>query len=72
MLTEKDRNYAQKRKKVWDSFGWVYRGINYLSKNHSLNCGCATCQLITYHKRLKNKRQRLNAKDQIKDELNAL
>ena len=40
MLTNKDRDYAKKRKRIWDKFGWIYRGINSLSKNHSLNCGC--------------------------------
>ncbi len=62
MLTNKDRHYAEKRKKLWDSFGWVYRGTNYLSKNHSLNCGCKYCQMATFHKRYNNKRNRINAR----------
>ncbi|MCW3787995.1 hypothetical protein [Plebeiibacterium sediminum] len=62
MLTNKDRHYAVKRKKLWDSFGWVYRGTNYLSKNHSLNCGCKWCRMKTINNRLENKRNRLKAR----------
>ena len=71
MLTKKDRHYAEKRKNVWDVFGWKYRGVNYLSKNHSLNCGCNSCKMKTYYNRLENKRNRLNAKIELKKELDA-
>lgn len=67
MLTNKDREYAKKRKKLWDNFGWIYRGVNYLSKNHSLNDYCSLCRMKTYNNRLKNKRERLNIRKYLKD-----
>jgi hypothetical protein len=72
MLTNKDRDYAKKRKRVWDNFGWVYRGVNYLSKNHSLNCGCSMCKMKTYYNRLGRKQERINARRALEDEVNAL
>ncbi len=67
MLTPEDRHYAKKRKRKWDNFGWFYRGINYLSKNHSLNCGCGWCKYETYKRRLENKQERLNARKELKN-----
>ncbi len=69
MLKNKDRHYAAKRKKLWDSFGWVYRGTNYLSKNHSLNCGCKLCRMKTLHNRLENKKNRLRARISLANKL---
>jgi hypothetical protein len=66
MLTNKDREYAKKRKRVWDLFDWKYMGVQYLSKNHSLNCGCATCRMITYERKYKNKQKRLSDRKEIK------
>jgi len=66
MLTEKDREYAKKRKRMWDCFGWTYRGINDLSKNHSLNCGCGICRARTHYKKLKRKQDRKNARHETK------
>ncbi len=62
MLTNRDRHFAEKRKKLWDSFGWVYKRTNYFSKNHSLNCGCKWCRIKTIHKRSENKKNRLKAR----------
>ena len=70
MLTNKDRHYAEKRKRVWDHFGWVYRGVNYLSKTHSLNCGCSMCKMTTYYNRLGRKQERINARRDLEWELN--
>jgi len=69
MLTNKDRQYAEKRKKLWDSFGWVYRGTNYLSKNHSLNCGCKLCRMKTLNNRLENKKNRLKARISLANDI---
>ena len=66
MLTKKDYYKALSRKKLWDHFGWTYKGISYLSKNHSLNCGCSMCRARTYFKRLKNKQKRLKLKQELK------
>ena len=72
MLTDKDRHHAKKRKKVWDHFGWVYLGVNYLSKNHSLNCGCKMCQMKTYFKRLEHRQNRIKNKRELKEILKNL
>lgn len=69
MLKTDDRNYAKKRKSLWDTFGWVYKGLNYLSKNHSLNCGCTQCRMRTYYKRLENKQNRLKNKIELHNQL---
>ncbi len=67
MLKNKDREVAKKRQKVWDKFGWVYKGIGYLSQNHSLNCGCVMCRMGTYFRRYDNKKQRLKIKQELKN-----
>lgn len=72
MLTTKDRDYARKRKRMWDHFGWVYRGVNYLSKNHSLNCGCGMCKMKTYCNKLERKQDRKSARRALRKEVNAL
>lgn len=66
MLTNQDRNYALKRKRMWDLFGWGYSGIGYLSQNHSLNCGCGMCHVKTYLRRKKNKQDRREWKKNLK------
>ena len=62
MRTQKDRDYARKRKKLWDAFDWKYASTNALSKNHSLKCSCKWFILATYHKRLAKKHNRQLAK----------
>ena len=69
MLRKKDRLYARKRKKLWDTFDWTYKSVNALSKNHSLNCGCSICRYKTYSRRYKNKQNRLKEKMNIRKEL---
>jgi hypothetical protein len=69
MLTKDDRRYAKKRKRIWDIFGWYYSGIAYLSKNHSLNCGCGMCIAKTKMRRLENKQNRMKAKLELKNEV---
>ena len=70
MLKDKDRNYAKKRKRLWDIFDWTYRGdgINYLSRNHSLNCGCGMCRAETFYNRLERKQERLTARLSLKND----
>ena len=70
MLTPKDRNKISKRKRLWDYFGWVYKGIGGLNKGHSLNCGCSQCQWRTDDKRANNKRMRAKSKLNLKDKEN--
>lgn len=65
-MKSKDIHVALKRKKLWDYFGWTYKGFGYLSKNHSLNCGCALCKGQTEYYRRKNKKERLKAKRELK------
>jgi hypothetical protein len=55
------------RKRLWDIFEWAYKGKNYLSKNHSLNCGCSWCKMKTYERRRKNKQNRLTARLNLKN-----
>jgi hypothetical protein len=70
MLKNRDREYGKKRKKVWDSFDWKYlgEGSNFLSRNHSLNIGCAMDKYITFMKRYKNKQKRLKIRRELKKE----
>lgn len=63
---KKDTNIISKRKRLWNTFGWVFNSDNYLSKNHSLNCGCSMCRTKTYFRRLGNKQERLKARNEIK------
>lgn len=70
MLTEDDRHYAKKRKRLWNIFGWVYKGVGDLTQNGSLNCGCSLCRGETYHKRLENKRNRIKGKEDLRKEIN--
>lgn len=72
MLTNKDRHYAKKRKRLWDHFGWVYRGVSYLSKNNSLNCGCSMCKMRTYYNKLGRKQERKSARINLKKEINTM
>lgn len=72
MLTKKDRLYAGKRKKMWDYFGWNYRGISFLSKTHSLNCGCGTCKMNTIVRNEENRKQRRNMKSELRREVESL
>lgn len=66
MLRKKDKDYAKKRSKMWDLLGFTYLHKNVLNKNHSLNCGCVMCKMKTYYNRLKNKQDRLKAKQTLK------
>lgn len=61
-----NKHNALKRKRLWDHFGWVYRGLGYLSKNHSLKCGCAICRYETYRKKQDARRSRRKAKDDLR------
>jgi len=70
MLTNKDKRYGKKRKRLWDIFGWSYYGIANLSKRHSVNCGCGMCKAKTFYNRYENKQNRLKVKQDIKKELN--
>lgn len=72
MLTEDDRHYAKKRKRLWDNFGWVYKSVNYLSKNHSLNCGCSMCRMRTYYNRFENKQERLKSRMELRRDIDDL
>ncbi len=66
MLTKKDRKVAKRRKRLWDAIGCVYKSVNYLSKNQSLNCGCWMCKMKTYYNRLGRKKDRLKARMNLK------
>lgn len=68
MITKQDRLYAIKRKKLRNVFGWPYKGVNDLSKNHSLNCGCAMCRAKTFFRRYENKQERLKSKQDIQNQ----
>jgi len=70
MFTEKDKHYALKRKKVWDTFGWNYRNsLNFLSKNGSLNIYCAIDRYRTFLKRYENKQKRLKYNREMHDKI---
>ena len=68
MLKNSDRHYGKKRKKVWDYFGWTYlgNGINFLSRNHSLNAGYAMDKYMTFIRRYENKQKRLKIKRELR------
>jgi len=66
MLTKKDRRKAKNRQKFWNIFGWKGKGVNFFSKNHSLNCGCLMCKYKTYYRRYENKSERLKNRRDIK------
>ena len=65
-MKPQDLKIALKRKKVWDYFGWGYKGLGFLAQNHSLNCGCSLCKSITKHRRQQNKKHRLKSKLELK------
>ena len=69
MLTPQDRRYAKKRKAKWDTFNLTYKGVNDLSNNGSLNCGCIICKLNTYYRRVENKKAKLRARRELKLEI---
>lgn len=60
MRKQTDIDKAIKRKKVWGILGYAYKGkgLSYLSKRNSLNCGCPQCIGITKHRRAENKKIR--------------
>lgn len=68
MLKYRDIKKAKSRKKLWDLFGFTYlgKGLNYLSRNHSLNCGCGCCREKTHIRKNENKRNRLKNKQELK------
>lgn len=72
MLTNNDRRVARKKKKIWDSFDWGYRGkgIGFFKNHRSLSCGCGMCKLIQWHKKWENKRDRSKAKLDLKSIIN--
>jgi hypothetical protein len=53
------------RKRLWDVFGWFYKSINALSKNHSLNDSSGYSRCKTSIRRLSNKRDRILSKKNI-------
>lgn len=63
---QRDLTKAKSRKKLWDHFGWGYKTLSQLNKNHSLNCGCAMCRTKTFFHRYERKKERLNARKEIK------
>lgn len=63
---KRDLTKAKSRKKLWDSFNWGYKSPNYLNKNHSLNCGCGMCRAKTFFNRYERKKERLNARRELK------
>jgi len=67
MLKLKDIIVSKRRKKLWDTFGWVGKGKKFFSKNHSLNCGCSLCRSKTFFRRYKNKQDRLQHKKDLKN-----
>lgn len=67
MLTIFDRYIIAKRKKIWDHFGWNYKGIGYLNKHGGLNDGCTLCKTETFYKKFSNKQQRLKLKNDLKN-----
>jgi hypothetical protein len=66
-MKPKDIKIALKRKKLWDYFGWHYKGFGFLAQNHSLNCGCSFCIANTKHRRYENKKKRLKDKLNLKN-----
>jgi len=72
MNRQKDIDKLKSRRKTWDSMGYVYKGkgLNFLRKNHSLNCGCSICQEKTRQKKVKNKKERQNINRTIEEGIN--
>lgn len=68
-MKKKDyKRIIDKRRKVWDTMGYGYRGEpNRLFKNHSLNCGCSLCRYNTYSRRKDRRDDRHNIKLELKD-----
>lgn len=70
-LSLKEKRKIRSKIKLWDLFGWVYRGkgLGYFKKHRSLNCGCAHCKGRTFMKRYENRQNRRKIKDIIQEEL---
>jgi len=68
MLKNSDRQFVKKKKRIWDIFRWHYKGISDLSQNR-LNCGCSWCRMETYFNKLKNKQNRIKAKNELKKQI---
>lgn len=65
---KRNTNIINKRKKLWDLFGWGYKSPNQLHKNHSLNCGCSQCRARTYF----NRKERRDFRHEFKMERNTI
>lgn len=69
ILTEKEKKFIKKKKKLWDFFGWGYKGSGngYFKRNHSLNDGCSLCKLKTFYKKYKHKKERVKFRNNLKN-----
>lgn len=67
-MKEHDIIIVKKRKKLWDTFNWVYKGKGYLRKNHSLNLYNTIDKMKTYFRRYENKQNRLRERLKTKKE----
>lgn len=66
---KRDLGIIEKRKKIWDIMGYVYRTPNYLYKNHQLTCNCGQCRYSNFIKHYERKVERIVAKLNLKKEL---
>lgn len=71
MKKKSDILKAKSRRKLWDILGYKYKGkgLSYLSKRNSLNCGCPQCIGITKNRRSENKRFRKFNKEFMQNEI---
>ena len=67
---KRDLNIIQKRKKLWDLFGWGYKDQpNRLFKNKHLTDNCSKCRWERFLKRYKKKAKRRGFKSTFKKEI---
>ena len=67
---KRDLNIIQKRKKLWDLFGWGYKGQpNRLFKNKHLTDNCKICRWERFLKRYEKKAKRRGFKSTLQKEI---
>ena len=71
ILTAKEKHFINRKKKIWNHFGWQYKGTgkSFFKHNHSLNCGCSICRANTFYRRKENKQIRIKNKLNLKKEI---
>ena len=67
---KRDLNIIQKRKKLWDLFGWRYKDQpNRLFKNKHLTDNCSKCRRERFLKRYEKKAKRRSFKSTLQKEI---